>query len=62
MPFRGGQTFYILVYMLYDQQLWKSCIDWMKNSVEGGFVSRKWMYGRGSIVGILNTTLLEEEP
>jgi len=33
----------------------------MKNSAEGGFTSRKWMYGRGSIVGVLNATLLEEE-
>lgn len=34
----------------------------MKNSAEGGFVSRKWMYGRGSIIGILNFALLEKEP
>lgn len=34
----------------------------MKNSVEGGFVSRKWMYGRGSIIGVLNVALLEKEP
>jgi hypothetical protein len=34
----------------------------MKSSPEGGFASRKWMYGRGSIVGVLNPTLLDEEP
>jgi hypothetical protein len=28
----------------------------------GGFVSRKWMYGRGSIIGVLNVELLEKEP
>ncbi|KAG7001568.1 hypothetical protein Forpi1262_v009506 [Fusarium oxysporum f. sp. raphani] len=33
----------------------------MKSSPEGGFASRKWMYGRGSIVGVLNPALLEEE-
>jgi hypothetical protein len=33
----------------------------MKSSPEGGFTSRKWMYGRGSIVGVLNPALLEEE-
>ncbi|KAK7420730.1 hypothetical protein QQZ08_010265 [Neonectria magnoliae] len=59
--FRGGQIFHILAYMPHDQQPWKSRIDWMKNSPEGGFASRKWMYGRGSIVGVLNPALLEEE-
>ncbi|KAI8396529.1 hypothetical protein FOFC_21077 [Fusarium oxysporum] len=39
----------------------KSRVDWMKSSPEGGFASRKWMYGRGSIVGVLNPALLEEE-
>jgi len=34
----------------------------MKSSAEGGFASRKWIYGRGSIVGVLNAILLEEEP
>jgi hypothetical protein len=53
--------FHILVYMPHDQQPWKSRIDWMKSSPEGGFASRKWMYGRGSIVGVLNPALLEEE-
>jgi hypothetical protein len=33
----------------------------MKSSPEGGFTSRKWMYGMGSIVGGLNPALLEEE-
>lgn len=59
--FKGGQVFHILSYMPHDQQPWKSRIDWMKSSPEGGFASRKWMYGRGSIVGILNPELLEEE-
>ncbi|RTE68122.1 hypothetical protein BHE90_017501 [Fusarium euwallaceae] len=57
---KGGQVFHILAYMPHDQQPWKSRIDWMKSSPEGGFVSRKWMYGRGSIVGVLNPALLEE--
>ncbi|KAI0804241.1 hypothetical protein GGR55DRAFT_659129 [Xylaria sp. FL0064] len=61
-PFKGGQTFHILAYMPHDQQPWRSRIEWMKNAAEGGFVSRKWMYGRGSIVGVLNDALLEEEP
>jgi hypothetical protein len=60
-PFKGGQTFHILAYMPYDQQPWRSRIDWMKNSTEGGFVSKKWMYGRGSIIGVLNATLLQEK-
>ncbi len=60
-PFRGGQMFHILVYMPHDQQPWKNRIDWMKSSPEGGFTSRKRMYGRGSIVGALNPALLEEE-
>lgn len=34
----------------------------MNSSAEGGFVSRKWMYGRGSIIGVLNVELLEKEP
>jgi hypothetical protein len=59
--FRGGQMFHILAYMPHDQQPWKSRVDWMKSSPEGGFASRKWMYGRGSIVGVLNPALLEEE-
>ncbi len=59
---KGGQVFHILVYMPHDQQPWKSRIDWMKSSPEGGFASRKWIYGRGSIVGVLNPTLLEKEP
>ena len=58
--FKGGQTFHILAYMPHDQQAWKSRIDWMKSSPEGGFTSRKWIYGRGSIVGVLNPALLEE--
>jgi hypothetical protein len=33
----------------------------MKKSAEGGFPSGKWMYGRGSIVGVLNAALLENE-
>ncbi|KAH7118228.1 hypothetical protein B0J13DRAFT_458536 [Dactylonectria estremocensis] len=61
-PFKGGQAFHILAYMPYDQQPWKSRIGWMKASVEGGFVSRKWIYGRGSIIGVLNVALLEKEP
>ena len=61
-PFKGGRTFHILAYMPHDQQPWRSRIDWMKNSAEGGFASRKWMYGRGSIVGVQNGTLLEKEP
>ncbi len=61
-PFKGGQMFHMLAYMPDDQQPWRSRIEWMKNSAEGGFASRKWMYGRGSIVGMLNTRLLEEEP
>ncbi|KAH7119309.1 hypothetical protein EDB81DRAFT_76200 [Dactylonectria macrodidyma] len=60
-PFKGGQTFHILAYMPHDQQPWRSRIEWMKNSAEGGFTSRKWIYGRGSIVGVLNATLLEDE-
>ncbi|KAI1357234.1 hypothetical protein F5Y08DRAFT_353313 [Xylaria arbuscula] len=60
-PFRGGQAFHILAYMPHDQQPWKSRIEWMKNSSEGGFAPRKWMYGRGSIVGVLNVALLEEQ-
>lgn len=60
-PFKGGQTFHILAYMPHDQQPWRSRIEWMKNSAQGGFAPRKWIYGRGSIVGVLNTTLLEEE-
>ncbi|KAJ3572624.1 hypothetical protein NPX13_g4987 [Xylaria arbuscula] len=35
---------------------------WMKNSSEGGFAPKKWMYGRGSIVGVLKIALLEEQP
>ncbi|RYO83312.1 hypothetical protein DL764_009473 [Monosporascus ibericus] len=61
-PLKGGQAFHILAYMPYDQQPWKSRIGWMKNSAEGGFVSRKWVYGRGSIIGVLNVALLEKEP
>ncbi|KAH7303746.1 hypothetical protein B0I35DRAFT_344072, partial [Stachybotrys elegans] len=61
-PFKGIQTFHILAYMPHDQQPWRSRIGWMKNSAEGGFVSRKWLYGRGSIVGVLNVALLEKEP
>ncbi|KAH7125012.1 hypothetical protein B0J13DRAFT_511312 [Dactylonectria estremocensis] len=60
--FKGGQTFHILAYMPHDQQPWKSRIDWIKSSPEGGFASRKWMCGRGIIVGVLNPTLLDEEP
>ncbi|KAH7461130.1 hypothetical protein FOMA001_g19196 [Fusarium oxysporum f. sp. matthiolae] len=60
-PFKGGQTFHILAYMPHDQQPWRSRIEWMKKSAEGGFTSRKWIYGRGSIVGVLNDTLLEDE-
>ena len=59
---KGGQMFHILAYMPHDQQPWKSRIDWMKSSPEGGFTSWKWMYGRGNIVGVLNPTLLEREP
>ncbi|KAM4063866.1 hypothetical protein HRG_006965 [Hirsutella rhossiliensis] len=59
--FKGGQMFHILVYLPHDQQPWKSRIDWMKSAPEGGFAARKWMYGRGSIVGVLNPALLEEE-
>ncbi|KJZ68592.1 hypothetical protein HIM_12012 [Hirsutella minnesotensis 3608] len=59
--FKGGQMFHILVYLPHDQQPWKSRVDWMKSSPEGGFAPRKWMYGRGSIVGVLNPALLEEE-
>ncbi|KAM5353078.1 hypothetical protein ACJZ2D_017040 [Fusarium nematophilum] len=59
--FKGGQMFHILAYMPHDQQPWKSRVDWMKSSPDGGFASRKWMYGRGSIVGVLNPALLEEE-
>jgi len=33
----------------------------MKSSPEGGFTSRKWIYGRGSIVGVLNPAILEDE-
>ncbi|KAH6970497.1 hypothetical protein BKA56DRAFT_622180 [Ilyonectria sp. MPI-CAGE-AT-0026] len=33
----------------------------MKSSPEGGFTSKKWIYGRGSIVGVLKPALLEEE-
>ncbi|KAH7125010.1 hypothetical protein B0J13DRAFT_531274 [Dactylonectria estremocensis] len=58
----SGRAFHILAYMPYDQQLWKSWIGWMKNSAEGGFVARKWVYGRGSIIGVLNAALLEKEP
>ncbi|KAJ3526364.1 hypothetical protein NM208_g11225 [Fusarium decemcellulare] len=58
-PFKGAQTFHILAYMPHDQQPWRSRIEWMKNSAEGGFTSRKWMYGRGSVVGVLNAALLE---
>ncbi|KAI3571941.1 hypothetical protein IWW34DRAFT_235239 [Fusarium oxysporum f. sp. albedinis] len=47
--------------MPHDQQPWRSRIEWMKKSAEGGFTSRKWIYGRGSIVGVLNDTLLEDE-
>ncbi|KAK7428384.1 hypothetical protein QQZ08_005141 [Neonectria magnoliae] len=61
-PFKGGRAFHILAYMPYDQQPWKSRIGWMKNSAEGGFVARKWVYGRGSIIGGLNAALLEKEP
>ncbi|CAI6027852.1 unnamed protein product [Clonostachys chloroleuca] len=61
-PFKGGRPFHILAYMPYDQQPWKSRIGWMNSSAEGGFVSRKWMYGRGSIIGVLNVALLEKEP
>ncbi|KAH7116651.1 hypothetical protein B0J13DRAFT_653258 [Dactylonectria estremocensis] len=61
-PFKGAQAFHILAYMPYDQQPWKSRIGWMKSSAEGGFVSRKWIYGRGSIIGVLNIALLEKEP
>ncbi|KAI1345309.1 hypothetical protein F5Y01DRAFT_309166 [Xylaria sp. FL0043] len=39
----------------------RSRIEWMKNMAEGGFVSKKWMYGRGSIIGVLNDALLEEK-
>jgi len=60
-PFKGGQTFHILAYMPHDQQPWRSRIEWIKNSSEGGFASRKWVYGRGSIVGVLNAALLEDE-
>ncbi|KAH8747602.1 hypothetical protein F5883DRAFT_437089 [Diaporthe sp. PMI_573] len=60
-PFKGGQTFHILAYMPHDQQPWRSRIEWMKKSAEGGFPSGKWMYGRGSIVGVLNAALLEDE-
>ncbi|KAJ3568907.1 hypothetical protein NPX13_g6263 [Xylaria arbuscula] len=60
LTFKGSQMFHILAYMPHDQQPWKSRIDWMKSSPEGGFASRKWMYGRGSIVGVLNPALLEE--
>ncbi|EXM12767.1 hypothetical protein FOTG_18750 [Fusarium oxysporum f. sp. vasinfectum 25433] len=59
--FRGGQMFHILAYMPHDQQPWKSRVDWMKGLPEGGFASGKWMYGRGSIVGVLNPALLQEE-
>ncbi|KAL6406246.1 hypothetical protein AUP68_10416 [Ilyonectria robusta] len=61
-PFKGGRAFHILAYMPYDQQPWKSRIGWIKNSAEGGFVARKWVYGRGSIIGVLNAALLEKEP
>ncbi|KAG7423449.1 Zinc finger BED domain-containing protein RICESLEEPER 2 [Fusarium oxysporum f. sp. raphani] len=59
--FRGGQMFHILAYMPHDKQPWKSRVDWMKGLPEGGFASGKWMYGRGSIVGVLNPALLQEE-
>ncbi|RKK32595.1 hypothetical protein BFJ69_g18751 [Fusarium oxysporum] len=47
--------------MPHDQQPWKSRVDWMKGLPEGGFASGKWMYGRRSIVGVLNPALLQEE-
>ncbi|OAQ57292.1 hypothetical protein VFPPC_17221 [Pochonia chlamydosporia 170] len=58
---KGCQTVHILAYMPHDQQPWKSRIDWMQSTLEGGFASRKTMYGRSSVFGLLNPALLEEE-
>ncbi|KAH7007422.1 hypothetical protein EDB80DRAFT_684658 [Ilyonectria destructans] len=57
--FKGGQMFHILAYTPHDRQPWKSRIDWMKTSPEGGFASRKRMYGGGNIIGLLDPTILK---